>query len=174
MHYVLLYNVYHSIPHGCIIPILSFFFSSFGALLVSQNISDIEGNHNIILRFLSHLLSICAVIQRNTKRRHSVSLWYYINCLMRKKISKQSKIFVTCVIPYFLICVNVLSAYCYEFLSLGIVNSMVKKSVDKDTILFFNAIKEESVQDIVVSFFNAVSVILLVICNCIYHIFFFF
>lgn len=51
---------------------------------------------------------------------------------------------------------------------------MVKKSVDKNIISFFNGIKrDESIQDIIVTFFNAVTFIMLVACNCIYHLFLF-
>ena len=187
MHYVLLYNIYHSIPHGCIIPIVSFLLNSFGSLLVSQNISQIEHNHNIILRFLSQLLSINYLLNHTKKFKETALIlsiviifvltffvFVYIHCLKYKK-SKKGNYILTCIIPYFLICINVCSGYFYELLSVGIVNSMIKKSVDKTGVSFFNAIKEEKdIQDILVTILNMITFILLIVCNWIYHLFFFY
>ena len=52
---------------------------------------------------------------------------------------------------------------------------MKKKSVDKTGVSFFNAIKEEkNIQDILVTILNMITFILLIICNWIYHLFFFY
>ena len=189
LNYQLLNSIQMHLPRSKILNILIHLINSIGFILLIQNITGIEKSNKTFSHYLSHLLYI-NLFTNNHKNYKEVSLilsiiidalffsfiGLFIYSHYKKKINRVSFFFFNYIVPYFLLAVNLLGSFLFEFFSLGVIPLFIdnQKNHKEDRTTFFDYLEQSSfLPKVAIGVINLNASLIIFITIIFYKVFFF-